>query len=194
MAGSLFAAQADRPNILFIHTGDQRFDDLGCYGNPTIQTPHIDQLARGGVRFLNHFVTTAICCCSRASILTGQHMRRHGVQDFTTPLSATQLAETYPAMLRRNGYRTAFLGKYAIASPDRATSPPADQAKTFPLTEKARVQLRGEFYDAFNHTQFSAFDTAARFDGQHRQVNTRLGEMTAARAPRLIQLALRFTF
>ena len=67
-------------------------------------------------------------------------------------------------------------------------------AKTFPLTEKARLQLRGEFYNAFNHTQFSAFDTAARFDGQNKQVNARLGEMTAARSPRLIQMALRFTF
>ncbi len=126
-AGSLLAAQANRPNILFIQTDDQRFDDLGCYGNQTIQTPHIDQLARDGVRFLNHFVTTAICCCSRASILTGQHMRRHGVQDFATPLSAAQFAETYPAILRRHGYRTAFLGKYAIGSPDKPMSLPADQ-------------------------------------------------------------------
>ena len=67
-------------------------------------------------------------------------------------------------------------------------------AKTFHLTEKVRLQLRGEFFNAFNHTQFSAYDTAARFDGQNRQVNTRLGEITAARAPRLIQLALRLTF
>ena len=67
-------------------------------------------------------------------------------------------------------------------------------AKTFPITEKARMQLRGEFYNAFNHTQFSGFDTAARFDARNQQINTRLGEMTGARAPRLIQLALRFTF
>jgi hypothetical protein len=67
-------------------------------------------------------------------------------------------------------------------------------AKAFAVTEKARLQFRAEFYNAFNHTQFSAFDTAARFDGQNRQVNARFGEMTGARAARLIQLALRFTF
>lgn len=115
--GGALAAQARRPNILFIQTDDQRFDDLGCYGNPVIQTPHLDQLARDGVRFRNHFVTTAICCCSRASVLTGQHMQRHGIRDFATPLSAAQFKESYPAILRRNGYRTAYLGKYAIGNP-----------------------------------------------------------------------------
>jgi membrane-anchored protein YejM (alkaline phosphatase superfamily) len=68
------AAQPQRPNILFIQTDDQRFDDLGCYGNPVIQTPNIDRLAATGVRFRNHFVATAICCCSRACIITGQNM------------------------------------------------------------------------------------------------------------------------
>jgi len=116
-AGLGLAAQVRRPDILFIQTDDQRFDDLGCYGNPVIQTPHIDALAKDGVRFLNHFVTTAICCCNRACVLTGQHMRRHGIRDFATPLRAEQFAETYPAILRRNGYRTAYVGKYAIGAP-----------------------------------------------------------------------------
>jgi hypothetical protein len=67
-------------------------------------------------------------------------------------------------------------------------------AKGFAIREVARLQFRAEFYNAFNHTQFSGFDTAARFDAQGRQVNARFGEMTAARASRLIQLALRVTF
>ncbi|MFN7935559.1 MAG: sulfatase [Bryobacteraceae bacterium] len=124
------AAQPRQPNILFIQTDDQRFDDLGCYGNPVIQTPNIDRLAATGVRFRNHFVATAICCCSRACILTGQNMMRHNIRDFETPLSAEQFSQTYPAILRRNGYRTAFLGKYAIGRPDPAIqhlSLPADQ-------------------------------------------------------------------
>ena len=130
-SASLLAAQSDRPNILFIQTDDQRIDDLGCYGNSSIQTPHIDQFAKEGVRFLNHFVTTSICCCSRASILTGQYMRRHGVQDFATPLSAAQFAETYPVILRQNGYRTAFVGKYAIGSPAGTTKDLALPAQQF---------------------------------------------------------------
>ena len=67
-------------------------------------------------------------------------------------------------------------------------------AKTFPITEKARMQLRAEFYNAVNHTQFSGFDTATRFDARNQQINTWLGEMTAAPALRPILMALRFTF
>ena len=66
--------------------------------------------------------------------------------------------------------------------------------KNFPITEQIRFQFRGELYNAFNHTQFSSLDTAARFDTQGNQVNTRFGEFTAARNPRQIQLALRFYF
>src|SRR6185503_20156148 len=108
------ARPADRPNFIFILTDDQRFDALGCAGNRVIQTPNIDRLAAQGVRFRNHFVTTPICCVSRASIFTGQYERRHGVGDFTTPLTATQWAQTYPALLRAAGYRTGFIGKFGV--------------------------------------------------------------------------------
>jgi len=66
--------------------------------------------------------------------------------------------------------------------------------KNIPVRESVRAQFRAEFYNAFNHTQFSAFDSTARFDPQGRQVNARFGEFTAARNPRQIQLALRLYF
>jgi hypothetical protein len=67
--------------------------------------------------------------------------------------------------------------------------------KNFPLRgDRMRLQFRSEFYNAFNHTQFSGLDTAARFDPQGNQVNQRLGEFTAARNPRQIQFSLRFYF
>ena len=66
------AAQAPRPNLLLVVTDDQRFDQMSCAGHPTLQTPVMDRLAEGGVRFTNAFVTTAICAASRASILTGR--------------------------------------------------------------------------------------------------------------------------
>lgn len=109
-------ADARPPNILFILTDDQRFDSLGCAGNPVIQTPHLDRLAARGMRFRQHFVTTSICSVSRASIFTGQYLRRHGIGDFATPLSAAQWAETYPALLRSAGYRTGFIGKFGVGN------------------------------------------------------------------------------
>jgi arylsulfatase A-like enzyme len=103
-----------RPNILFILADDLRFDGVG-YLNEHVRTPHIDRLAGDGVRFLNAFVTTAICCTSRASIFTGTYARRHGVWDFTTKIPPPLLRNSYPALLRSHGYRTGFYGKYGVA-------------------------------------------------------------------------------
>jgi hypothetical protein len=67
--------------------------------------------------------------------------------------------------------------------------------KNFPLyRERARVQFRWELYNAFNHTQFSAFNTSAIFTPAGQQVNPTLGQYTAARSPRVMQLALRVSF
>jgi hypothetical protein len=66
--------------------------------------------------------------------------------------------------------------------------------KEFPIRDQMRFQFRAEVYNAFNHTQFSAVDTGARFDAQGNQVNARFGEFTATRSPRVMQLALRFYF
>ncbi len=120
-------ARADtRPNIVLFLTDDQAYSSLGCTGNQVLKTPAIDQLAAEGVLFENAFVTTAICCSSRASIFTGQHMRRHGIEDFRQPLDVSQLQNTFPALLRESGYRTAFLGKFAIGSPE------VDQGRALP--------------------------------------------------------------
>ncbi|HJT78544.1 MAG TPA: sulfatase, partial [Gemmataceae bacterium] len=83
---------------------------------PVVRTPHIDALAARGTLFPNHFVTTSICCVSRASIFTGQYARRHHINDFSTPLTPEALARTYPALLRAAGYRTGFIGKYGVGN------------------------------------------------------------------------------
>ena len=56
------------------------------------------------------------------------------------------------------------------------------------------MQLRWEMYNAFNHTQFSGVDTTARFDPQGNQVNSRFGQVTSTRQPRVMQASLRFSF
>ena len=113
----LLQAANPRPNILFLFTDDQPQNCLGIMGNDHIKTPHLDALARRGTLFNNAFVTTAICCSSRASILTGQHLYRHGIDDFKKPLSAAAFAMTYPALLRQSGYRApAILGNTRSAT------------------------------------------------------------------------------
>jgi len=103
-----------RPNIIFVLTDDHRFDALGAAGNPIIQTPHLDQLAHRGILFRNAYVTTSICCVSRASLLTGQYESRHGINDFRTDLSQAALENTYPLLLKKAGYTIGFVGKYGV--------------------------------------------------------------------------------
>lgn len=106
--------KAAQPNFVFILVDDMRWDVLGCMGNPIVKTPAIDALAAQGTLFRNHFCTTSICCVSRASILSGQYERRHGIGDFSTPFTPEQWAQTYPALLRQAGYRTGFIGKFGV--------------------------------------------------------------------------------
>lgn len=107
-------AQDRRPNIVFILTDDLRWNTLGCMDDSIIQTSNVDWLAAQGVLFRNCFATTSICCVSRASILTGQYERRHGIPNFSKGLSPAHWAQTYPALLRQSGYRTGFIGKFGV--------------------------------------------------------------------------------
>ena len=111
------AEPVKRPNIVFLLTDDQRFDSLGCMGNTVVKTPAIDQLAREGVVFDQMFCTTSICAVSRASFMTGQYARRHGINDFRTSYTAEQLAASFPLQLRASGYRTGLIGKWGIGGP-----------------------------------------------------------------------------
>ncbi|MGN6494016.1 MAG: sulfatase family protein [Agriterribacter sp.] len=111
-----------QPNIIVIVTDDHRWDALGAAGNSIIQTPNLDRLAAKGILYKNAYVTTAICCVSRASILSGQHVSRHKIGDFATAFSDSALQQTYPLLLRKAGYKTGFIGKFGIGSkyPDAA--------------------------------------------------------------------------
>ncbi len=114
---SLWAApKAAPPNVVFLLVDDLRWNALGFMGDKIVQTPNLDRLAGRSVVFDNCFVTTSICSVSRASILTGQWMRRHGIVDFATGLNGSAWDNTYPAQLRKAGFRTGFIGKYGVGS------------------------------------------------------------------------------
>ncbi len=114
------ASAADRPNIIYLMTDDQRADTLGCTGNPIIHTPEIDRLASQGVLFENAFVTTAICMTNRACVFTGQYAARHGIWNFNIDFTPKQLRNTYLAQLKAVGYRTGFIGKWGVGHPRQA--------------------------------------------------------------------------
>lgn len=109
------ALPTQKPNIIFLLTDDQRADTLSIAGNQDIKTPHIDQLAKNGVRYTNAFTVQPICAPSRFAFLSGQYERTSGL-GFNSPyqVSERQWQQTYPALLREAGYFTGFIGKFGV--------------------------------------------------------------------------------
>ena len=127
---SLFAnaePTQDKPNIVFLMTDDQRWDNFGCYGRPKFRTEHIDRLAEEGVIFDKAYCTVAICMPSRATIFSGRYFSNHNA-GFSYPNNLTfpekDFAGTYPALLKEAGYRTGFVGKFGVPVTDEAYHAP----------------------------------------------------------------------
>jgi N-acetylglucosamine-6-sulfatase len=120
MSPGVRAAEAKRPNIVFILADDLRYDALGCTGNPHVRTPHIDRLAAEGLLFKNFFVATPLCSPSRASFLTGLYPHAHRVinNDKLGLDVISHTLYTFPRMLREAGYETAFIGKWHMGLDD----------------------------------------------------------------------------
>ena len=98
-------------NVLFIAVDDLR-PELGCYGNPLIQTPHIDKLASSGILFNNHYVQSAICGPSRSSLLTGKVCQQWDPwRDFRKTEQEPDAPIALPHLFRKNGYKTVGIGK-----------------------------------------------------------------------------------
>jgi len=118
MARSGMAAGSKRPNIVLIVSDDHGRGDLGCYGNPVIQTPNLDKLAAEGVRFTNAFCTTASCSASRSVILSGLYNHyngQYGHQHAYHHFISFDRVRSMPVLLSQAGYRTARIGKYHVA-------------------------------------------------------------------------------
>lgn len=115
--GALYLAAASaeeqpRPNVLFILTDDQRWDAMSCMGNPFVATPNMDRLRNEGALFANAFVTTSLCSPSRASFLTGTYAHTHGVFGNWGLEFDSEQTPSFPLLLQKSGYETAFIGKW----------------------------------------------------------------------------------
>ncbi len=110
-----------KPNIIFILADDVGYGDLGCYGSKINATPHIDSLAKRGLRFTDYHSAGAMCSPTRASILTGLYPQRFGAdfdgalgerpgREVGLPLQAITLAE----VLKQHGYATGCFGKWHL--------------------------------------------------------------------------------
>ena len=115
--GALAAPQR-RPNIVLILADDLGYGELGCQGNPQIPTPHIDSIARGGVRFTDGYVSAPYCAPSRAGLMTGRYQTRFGHERNVVgetnlnPKVGLPLSEmTIAGLLKNAEYTTGAFGK-----------------------------------------------------------------------------------
>lgn len=106
---SLAVHSSDRPNILMILSDDHSFPYLGCYGNPDMHTPNLDQLAAEGVMFNHAYTTAPQCVLSRASIMTGRNVLDIRMLRFSAPLNKD--IKIFPELLRDAGYFTGVCGR-----------------------------------------------------------------------------------
>ncbi len=110
---------AERPNIVLIMADDMGFSDIGCYGSE-INTPNLDQLAAGGLRF-TQFYNTARCCPTRAALLTGLYSHQAGVGHMMSDRGydgyrgdLNRQCVTFAEVLRAAGYATFMAGKWHV--------------------------------------------------------------------------------
>ncbi len=106
------------PNFVVVLVDDLRWDELACTGHPFVRTPHIDRLAREGARFRGAFCTTPLCSPVRACLLTGLHTHHHGILDNTNRSERSHQLKTFPQVLQKAGYETAFIGKWHMGNDD----------------------------------------------------------------------------
>jgi arylsulfatase A-like enzyme len=121
------ATAAERPNIVCILVDDLGYGDLSSYGANDLQTPHVDQLIKSGMRFDNFYANCPVCSPTRASLLTGRYPELVGVPGVirTHPENSwgelARDAILLPEVLKRAGYQTAIIGKWhlGLEAPNR---------------------------------------------------------------------------
>lgn len=114
------ASATERPNVVVIFADDLGYSDLGCYGSPTIRTPHLDRMAAEGLRFTDFYSASEVCTPSRAALLTGRYPIRSGMCGHRRVLFPNSKGGLPPSeitiaeALREEGYATVHIGKWHL--------------------------------------------------------------------------------
>ncbi len=114
--GAIVPAQVPslrRPNIIFILADDLGYGDLGCYGQKVIRTPHLDGMARQGLRFMQHYAGSTVCAPSRSALMTGLHTGHTRIRG-NARLPLLPEDKTVAEYLKEAGYKTALIGKWGL--------------------------------------------------------------------------------
>jgi arylsulfatase A-like enzyme len=102
----------EKPNLLIIHTDQQSWWTLGCYGGTAVDTPNIDRLAADGALYSNFFTNSGVCTPSRGCFMIGRYPHSNGAYTNNVTLNRDEI--TFAEVLKRNGYRTGYAGKWHL--------------------------------------------------------------------------------
>ncbi len=116
-AGGKASAKGGKPNFVIVFTDDQGYGDVGCFGAKGFETPHLDKMAKEGVRFTDFYAASCVCTPSRAALMTGCYPQRVGLPHVLGPKSNTGISDkeqTIAEILKPLGYATACYGKWHL--------------------------------------------------------------------------------
>ena len=127
-------AQRAKPNIIYIYADDMGNGELGCYGQQKIKTPHIDRIAREGIRFTQHYSSFPVCAPSRCALLTGRNAGHSYIRGnyelggFEDDKEGGQMplpegAFTIAHLMKQAGYTTGAIGKWGLGMFDNTGNP-----------------------------------------------------------------------
>jgi arylsulfatase A-like enzyme len=116
LSGEALDRTNSRPNIIYVLADDLGYGDLGCYGQRVIRTPHIDRMAKEGMRFTRHYAGSTVCAPSRSSLLEGKHTGHTYIRGNLRVQKREDPQDViFPQALRQVGYHTAMIGKSGVA-------------------------------------------------------------------------------
>ncbi|WP_238381262.1 sulfatase-like hydrolase/transferase [Mariniblastus fucicola] len=123
-----------KPNMIVILCDDLGYGDLECYGHPHIRTPHLNKLAKEGIRFTNFYSAASVCSPARVGLLTGRSPNRAGVYDFIPggrEIYMRSSEVTVAQLLKKQGYATCMSGKWHCNGKFNSSQQPQPDAAGF---------------------------------------------------------------
>ncbi|MGE9292551.1 MAG: sulfatase family protein [Puniceicoccales bacterium] len=138
-------------NLLIVFSDQHRWSDLGCYGNGEVRTPHFDAFAENGLRLDRCYSNCPLCVPARGTLLTGLHAMRHGA--VANDLPVREDVESIGTVLKREGYKTGYVGKWHLAGVPRDQAVSAKRRLGFDywkVRQCSHDYLHPEYYDEDN--------------------------------------------
>ncbi len=192
-----------KPNVVLIYIDDLGYGELGCYGGKDIPTPHVDRLAKEGVRFTASHITNPPCCPSRCALIMGQYGQRFGKYGMSRGLPIPEDRPTLAKFMTDNGYVTGQIGKWDIGSKNQgplevgfteiAQKPPKKKGSKYLCTnEQGKTQWLTD-YDGDNMVEFIERNKTKPFllywspeavHSSNKEAPARLTERTRAKGKR----------